>query len=81
MPKTNLCKPTKNPCEAELIGALKGGMAREEISMKELAKKTGIPYSTLNKRLNEDIRSLTFGEYWDMNKHIHTRAYEKVRFV
>ena len=73
MPRTNLCKPATNQCESELVGALKGGMAREDISMKELSKKTGIPYSTLSKRLNQDIRSLTFGEYWDINKYIHTK--------
>lgn len=81
MPKSNLCKPTKNPCEAELRGMITGGMGRADLSMKDLAKKTNIPYSTLNKRLNEDPSSMTMRELWAICKVIQPRAYEKVRIV
>lgn len=81
MPKTNLCKPTQNPFEAELRGMITGGMGRADLSMKDLAKKANIPYSTLNKRLNEDPGSLTMKELWAICRVIKPRAYEKVRIV
>ena len=81
MPKTNLCKPTTNKFEAELRGMITGGMGRADMSMKDLAKKTNIPYSTLNKRLNEDPGSLTMRELLAISKASQPRAYEKVRIL
>ena len=81
MPRTNLCKPATNKFEAELRGMITGGMGRADMSMKDLAKKTNIPYSTLNKRLNEDPGSLTMRELLAISKASQPRAYEKVRIL
>lgn len=81
MPKTNLCKPVKNPFESELRGMITGGMGRADMNMKDLAKKANIPYSTLNKRINEDPGSMTMRELWAISKIIKPRAYEKVKIL
>lgn len=81
MPRTNLCKPATNPCESELRGMITGGMGRADMSLKDLSKKTNIPYSTLNKRINEDPGSMTLKELWAICKVIKPRAYEKVRVM
>lgn len=81
MPKTNLCKPAVNPYAMELKGMITGGMGREDLNMKELSKQTKIPYSTLNKRLNEDPGSMTLRELWAICKVIKPRESEKVRIL
>ena len=81
MPRTNLCKPAKDREDAELIGTIRGAMAREGVSMKDLAKKTKIPYSTLNKRLNEDINSIRRGEYKKIKKCLNFTEEEMRKFA
>lgn len=63
MPKVKpLVKP--DPLEVELRTEIGAGMARLQISPKELAYITGINYSTLMKRIGRkgDIKSLRIGE-------------------
>ncbi|MCD7882491.1 MAG: helix-turn-helix domain-containing protein [Lachnospiraceae bacterium] len=58
MPKSNLCKPRDDPRKAEVLVAIESGLIRQDMTRKSLAKKIGMPYSTLTQRLRnpQDIR-------------------------
>jgi len=54
-------KRSVNPDEAFIRAWLSGGMAAAEISQEELARRSGIPASTLSKRVN-NIETFTVSE-------------------
>lgn len=63
MPKIKpLIRP--DPLETDVISEIASGMAQTKTSMKDLARLTGINYSTLTKRIGRtgDIKTLRLGE-------------------
>ena len=62
MPKVCLVSP--DPLETDLTEEIAAGMAAARITAKDLARMTGINYSTLIKRIGRtgDIKTLRIGE-------------------
>ena len=60
----------QDPLEAELRSEIASGMARMQINARDLAKMTGIRYSTLITRIGKsgDIKSLRIGELIEIRK-------------
>lgn len=73
MPRVVLTRP--DPLETDLMEEIAGGMATSKITVKDLARLTGINYSTLVKRIGRtgDIKTLRIGELIRIRKALCRR--------
>lgn len=80
MPKTNLCKPTKDRREDEVRALIAAGRARMGLTQKQLARKINTPESTIGNHIRNP-RDMRLGELWDIFDCLKPNPEEKAKII